>query len=169
MEQQVQKIEGISPDMLWTFFVVGVGLMALVVLGYKVVEIFRKEHQYRQDKQQLNGKDVTDKIADKVIEKLTPQIDEKFKGFEKHFEEIDKKLAADKETIELHTSQLNATQSRVDRLDNDSKALCHGVFALLSHEVSNDKNGTDKEKLIKAESAMKNYLIDRVYKEENWQ
>ena len=32
MEQQAQAIEGITPGMIWTFLVVLVGLMALVVL-----------------------------------------------------------------------------------------------------------------------------------------
>jgi len=153
--EQVQKIEGISPDMLWTFFVVLVGLMALVVLGHKVIEIMRKEHERKEQKQQLSGDDITERIAEAVMEKLQPKLDEKFA-------EIDRKLAADKETIELHTTQLNANESRVRQLENGNKALCHGVFALLSHEV----NGNSIDKLKKAQDGMKNYLIDGVYKEE---
>ena len=72
---ETPKIEGISPDMLWTFCVVLVGLLALVVLVYKVVEIVRKEQERKADKQQMNGDDITDRIADKVMEKLTPQLD----------------------------------------------------------------------------------------------
>jgi hypothetical protein len=156
--EQVQKIEGISPDMLWTFFVVLVGLMALVVLGHKVIEIMRKEHERKEQKQQLSGDDITERIADAVMEKLQPKLDEKFA-------EIDRKLAADKEAIELHTTQLNANESRVRQLENGNKALCHGVFALLSHEV----NGNSIDKLKKAQDGMKNYLIDGVYKEEDKQ
>ena len=37
----MEKIEGITPAMLWTFLVVLVGLMALVVLGDKVMDVFR--------------------------------------------------------------------------------------------------------------------------------
>jgi len=151
------KIEGISPSMLWTFCIVLVGLMALVVLIYKVVEIMRKEHERKVQRQQLNGQDITDRIAEKVMEKLQPKLDEKF-------EEIDRKFAADKETLDMHTRQLNATSSRVDQLDNDNKALLHGMSALLSHEV----NGGDGEKLKRTQSAMNNYLIDRKYREEDW-
>ena len=153
--EQVPTIEGISPDMLWTFLVVLVGLMALIVLGYKVIEIMRKEHERKEQKQQLSGDDITERIADAVMEKLQPKLDEKFA-------EIDRKLAADKETIELHTTQLNANEGRVKQLENGNKALCHGVFALLSHEV----NGNSIDKLKKAQDGMKNYLIDGVYKEE---
>lgn len=164
MEGQVPKIEGISPDMLWTFMVVLVGLAALFVLGHKVIEIVRKEQERKREKQQLEGQDITDKIADKVMAKLQTKLDEKFEEFDKHFEDIDKALTADRETIEMHTRQLNAQEERVNRLDGNSKALCHGVFALLSHEI----NGNSIDKLTKAHDAMKNYLIDGVYKEDDW-
>ena len=168
VQQQVQKIEGISPEMLWTFMIVLVGLAALLILGYKVVEIFRKEHERKVAQRQLSDQDITDKIAEKVTEKVNSQIDEKFNNFEKKidkkFEDIDKKLAADKETLESHTAQLNAEKARVDRLDNDSKALCHGVFALLAFQV----NGQKTDKILKTEEAMKNYLIDGKYNEEDW-
>lgn len=155
--QQAQAIEGITPAMLWTFIVVLVGLMALIVLGDKVMDVFRNAKKRRQEQSDLNSQDITVRIADKVIEKLTPTLDEKF-------DEINKKLAADKETIELHTRQLNAQNERVDRLDNDTRALLHGVSALLGHEV--DGNSIDRVK--RTNSAMKNYLIDRKYKEDDW-
>lgn len=162
VQQQVQKIEGISPEMLWTFVVVLVGLAALFVLGYKVIEILRKEHERKVQRQQLNGQDITDRIANKVIEKLTPQIDEKFENFEKSvdkkFEEIDKKLSDEQKDIELHATQLNDHETRVGRLEGGNKALCHGMLALLE---SNPNLG-------KAQTAMKNYLIDGKYKEEDW-
>lgn len=151
MGQEVQKIEGISPEMLWTFMVVLVGLAALFVLGYKVVEIFRKEHERKVERQQLNGQDITDKIADKVMEKLQPALDEKF-------DEIDKKLAADKETLTAHTTKLNDHEARITRLEGGNRALCHGMLALLERDPS----------LTKAQNAMKNYLIDGIYKEDAW-
>lgn len=144
---EVQKIEGISPDMLWTFMVVLVGLAALFILGYKVVEIIRKEKERRQ----ITGQDITDKIADKVMEKLQPKLDEKF-------DEIDKKLAADKETLTMHTSQLNDHESRIGRLEGGNRALCQGMLALL--EANPD--------LKTAQKAMKNYLINGTYNEEDW-
>lgn len=152
-----QAIEGITPGMLWTFLIVLVGLMALIVLGDKVLEVFRKAKRRRQDQQELQGTDITDRIAEKVMEQLTHKLDEKF-------EEIDRKLAADKETIDLHTSQLNAQKDRVDQLDNDNKALLHGMSALLSHEAT----GNSIDKIKKTNDAMKNYLIDRKYSEEDW-
>lgn len=157
METKVPAIEGITPTMLWTFLVVLVGLMALVVLGDKVLDVWRNAKRRRQDRQELQGTDITDRIATKVIEKLSPQLDEKFA-------EIDRKLAADKEAIELHAAQLNAQKARVDQLDNDNRALLHGMSALLSHEAT----GNSIEKVKKTNEAMRNYLIDRKYSEEDW-
>jgi len=157
MDGKTPTIEGISPDMLWTFLVVLVGMMALVVLGDKVLDVFRKAKRRRQDQQELQGDDITDRIAAKVIEKLTPTLDEKFA-------DINRKLEADKQTLELHTSQLNAQRDRVDRLDNDTRALLHGVSALLNHIATG--NNVDKVKATNA--AMNNYLIDRTYNEEDW-
>ena len=157
MEQQVQAIEGITPGMLWTFIVVLVGLMALVVLGDKVLDVFRKAKKRKQEQTELQGEDITDRIANKVIEQLTPKLDEKFA-------EIDRKLAADKEAIDLQMAQLNAEKDRVDRLDNDTKALLHVMSALLGHIAT----GNSIDRVKKTNTTMNNYLIDRKYNEEDW-
>lgn len=160
--KEVLKIEGISPDMLWTFIVVLVGLVALFLMGYKVVEVIRKEKQHRQEQQQLEGQDITDRIADKVMDKLTPQIDEKFAEFSRSvdmkFEEIDNKLKSDKDTLTLHTTQLNDHESRVSKLEGANYSLCHGMLALLERDPA----------LAKEQKAMKNFLIDGKYNEEDW-
>lgn len=160
MEQvkEVIKIEGISPDMLWTFLVVLVGLATLFLLGYKVIEVFRKEKKRKQDQHELSGQDITDRIASKVEEKLEP----KFTEINSKFAEIDEKLSTDKANIDSHARQLNAYEDRVDKLERGNNALIHGVFALLGHQI--DGNGIDK--LRKSYSGMKNYLMDGEYKED---
>lgn len=163
MEAKVLTIEGISPDMIWIFVAVLVGLMSLFVLGHKVVEILRKEHERKVEQRQLEGQDITDKIAEKVTEKVNTQIEEKFGSFEKKFDkkldDIDKKLASDKESIELHTRQLNEHESRVSRLEGGNKALCQGMLALLKQNAATAKT----------EKAMENYLITGEYNKEDWQ
>ena len=154
----MQKIEGISPDMLWTFLVVLVGLMSLVILGYKVIDIMRKEHERKEQKQQLSGEDITDRIAAAVMERLQPNLDGQFAVLDKRFDEIDKKLSADKELLASHTTQLNGHESRVSKLEGGNKALCHGMLALLERDAT----------LVTAQRAMKNYLIDGTYKEDDW-
>jgi uncharacterized protein HemX len=157
VEEKVQAIEGITPGMLWTTLIVVVGLMALYVLFGKARDVFRNEKQKKKEQTELQGQDITDRIANKVIEKLEPKLNEKFA-------EIDRKLESDKQTLELHTSQLNAQRDRVDRLDNDTRALLHGVSALLNHIAT----GNNVDKVKKTNAAMSNYLIDRKYDEEDW-
>ena len=162
VQRQVEKIEGISPEMLWTFVIVLVGLATLFLLGHKVVEVLRKEHERKVQRQQLDGQDITDQIANKVMEKLTTQIDEKFDSFEtkfnEKFEDIDRKLSADKETLTSHTTQLNEHENRVSKLEGGNKALCQGMLALLKQSAATAN----------AEKAMETYLITGEYNKEDW-
>lgn len=156
--QTLPTVEGLTPAILWYTLVGLVGLGALVILWDKVAEVFRKRKQRQQDRNQLEGQDITDRIAVKVEEKLEP----KFKEINSKFAEIDGKLSNDKASIDMHTRQLNAYEDRVDKLENGNNALIHGVFALLGHSI--DGNGVDKLK--KSYEGMKNYLMDGEYKED---
>ena len=162
MEQKTFLLEGLLPVDLWNFIVVAFILFGVVVALLKGISFIRDEIQKNKDKKKLQRKDVTDEIADKVMEKLTPQIDEKFgafsKSFDEKFKDIDDKLKSDKETITLHTSQLNGHEERVSKLEGGNLALCHGMLALLERDAA----------LSKEQKAMKNYLIDGKYREEDW-
>lgn len=150
-------LEGLLPTDIWNALIVLVVLFGVFVGIFKGVVLIRDEIRKSKERKQLKGVDVTEQIANKVMEKLTPEL-------EKKFAEIDRKLAADKEAIDLQMSELNATKGRVDRLDNDSKALLHGMSALLSHEAT----GNSIDKIKKTNATMNNYLIDRKYREEDW-
>ena len=166
MEQEIIKIEGITPGMVWIALAVGVALLALYVLYGKARQTYRDEKKAKKKEEQetqLQDIDITDKIADKVIQKLTPQIDKKFEEFSKSFDEkfndIDDKLANDNESIKSHTSQLNDHESRVGKLEGGNKALCQGMLALLKQSAATAKT----------EKAMENYLITGEYNKEDWQ
>ena len=152
-------LEGITLDSVWSFICIGFALIGVFLVIAKAIDQIRKWVREHKEKQALGKTDITKEVADKVVEQLMPQIDEKFKAFEtsfdKRFNDIDDKLAADKATLTLHTSQLNAHESRVSKLEGDTNALCHGMLALL-----------EKDQKSAAYNAMKNYLIDGVYKEE---
>ena len=160
--QVLPTVEGLTPAILWYTLVGLVGLAALFILGHKVIEIFRKEHERKMEKEELSGEGIDDRIADKVMDKLTPQIDEKFASFElkvdKKFEEIDTKLSSDKETLTSHTTQLNDHESRVRRLESGNLSLCQGMRTLLRNIPNCEK----------AEQAMYNYLLTGKYNEEDW-
>ena len=167
-EKKSMLLEGLLPIDVWNAIIVILVLFGVFVAVFKGVVLIRDEIRKHRERKALHGDGVTDQIAAKVTEKLTPQIDEKFTSFEKKIDkrlgEIDKKLASDKEAIEMHTRQLNAQEDRVDRLDNDTKALLHGMSALLGHIAT----GNSIDKVKKTNDVMKNYMIDRKYNEEDW-
>lgn len=154
------KLEGLTLDNIWSFICIAFALIGVFLVVAKFIDQIRKWVKERKEKQALGKTDITKEVADKVVEQIGPQIDEKFKAFEssmdKKFDDINTKLAADKELLTMHTNQLNAHESRVGKLEGDTNALCHGMLALLEKD----------EKHAKAYNAMKNYLIDGVYKEE---
>lgn len=164
MEQQKTfLLEGLLPVDLWNFLVVAVILFGVGIGIFKGIVLIKDEIRKSKERKQTGKIDFTEKIADKVMEKLTPQIDEKFddfsKNIDKKFEEIDSKLTADKETLRLHTTQLNDHEGRVSKLENGDRSLCQGILALL---------GRDPE-LANAQHAMQNYLITGKYNEGDWE
>jgi len=142
--QQFEKAVGFSPDMIMPFVIVLLGLAAVFVLGDKVMDVFRK----MRDRRKVSKQDITDEIADKVMAKLQPKLGD-----------IENRLTAVNEQLKSHTTQLNDHEERVGQLEGGNKALCHGMLALLEKDPA----------LANASKAMKNYLIDGTYKEEDWQ
>lgn len=151
-------LEGLLPVDVWNTIVVLLIMFGVFMAVFKGVVAIRDEIEKRRKKRQLNNMDITDQIALKVMEKLQPKLDEQMSAFDKRFEEIDRKLDNDKEQLAEHTDQLNDHEKRVSELEDGNKALCHGILALLERDPT----------LIKAQTAMKNYLIDGTYNERDW-
>lgn len=137
----MRPIEGITPEAIWTFLGVLVGLAALYVLYGKVRETYAKNKQMKDPENKL-----ADEISKKVMEKLEPR-----------FQEINRKLANDKAMIDDHTQKLATIAARNESLEIGQRALCRGVLALLSHEI----NGNSDDKLREAWTGINNYLIDK--------
>lgn len=140
----MQPIEGITPEMIWTFLIVLVGLGSLIIIGDKVIDVFRRQHE--RNKVRQNGQEIADEISRKVFEKLEPR-----------FAEVDRKLSNDKTLIEDHTQKLLLLTNRINNWETGQKAQCRGVLALLSHEI----NGNSIDKLKAAQDGINNYLIER--------
>lgn len=120
----MQPIEGITPASLWNFVAVLVGLAALVVLFYKVVEIMRKEHDRKEQKNKLSDKGLTDEIADKVLSKLEPR-----------FQDIEKKLDADKNRLDNHETSIRVLSSSIEAITDGMAVTCDALTAILDHEL----------------------------------
>jgi len=162
-EKKTMLLEGLLPVDVWNAIIVILILFGVFVAVFKGVTLIRDEIRKGKKEKQVNKKDVTDEIADKVMEKLTPQIDEKFKefseSFDKKFEDIDTKFSSDQATLRNHTNQLNDHESRVSKLEGGNYSLCQGMLALLKRDPE----------LAKAEHAMENYLITGKYNEKDWE
>lgn len=162
-EKKTLLLEGLLPADVWNAIIVLLILFGVAVALAKGIAFFRDEIQKSRNKKKLNRTDITDEIAEKVMDKLTPQINEKFEefstSFDKKFEEIDSKLSSDKELLKSHTSKLNDHEDRVSRLEGGNDTLCQGMLALLEKDPA----------LTKAAHAMKNYLISGKYNEKDWE
>ena len=123
---QVQPIEGITPEMLWNFVLVLLGMCSIVALVYKVVEIARKEHERKEKKNQLAGKDLTDEIAEKVLEKLEPR-----------FKDIEAKLTTDKSRLDNHETSIKNLNSSIDTIKDGMQVTADALTAILDHELHN--------------------------------
>lgn len=161
-EKKSLLLEGLLPTDVWNALIVIIVLFGVFVAVFKGVVLIRDEMRKHKDQKAAQGKDFTERIADKVMEQLAPQMDERFEKFEssvdKRLEDIDKKLGNDKAQIESHTTQINGHERRISALENGNKSLCQGILALLEANPA----------LAKPQKAMKNYLINGTYNEEDW-
>lgn len=123
---QVQPIEGITPEMLWNTVLVLLGICAIVVLVHKVIEIARKEHERKEKKTKLAGKDLTDEIAEKVLEKLEPR-----------FKDIETKLHTDKNRLDNHDSAIKSINGSTETIKDGMQVTADALTAILDHELHN--------------------------------
>lgn len=147
---QVQPIEGITPEALWNTVLVLLGLCAVVVLVYKVIEIARKEHDRKEKKNRLADKDLTDEIAEKVLEKLEPR-----------FKDIESKLDNDKNRLDNHESAIKAVNGSIETIKEGMQVTCDALTAILDHELHNGNS----DQMQKARDDLQNYtngLIKKV-------
>ena len=150
MTESVQPIEGITPAMLWNFVLVLLGLCAVVILFYKVIEILRKEHERKVKKEQLSGKDLTDEIADKVLAKLEPR-----------FADIEKKLGTDKSRLDNHESSIKSLNGSIESIKEGLQVTADALTAILDHELHNGNS----DQMQKARDELQKYtngLIKKV-------
>ncbi len=126
----VQPIEGITPVGLWNTAIVLLGLCAVVILVYKVIEIARKEHERKLLKTKDGTKDLTDVIADKVLAKLEPR-----------FKDIEQKLNADKNRLDNHETAIKNINGSIETIKEGMQVTADALTAILDHELHNGNEG----------------------------
>lgn len=130
----MDKIEGFTPDMLWTFVIVLIGLGSLAVLVDKVMEIFRKAKERREKKDQ------------KPVSEMETRMDK----VELQLEDVQDKLARDK-------IRIDELEKRQDDAGDGFSALGKAVLAILNHQIHNG-NG---EEMLQAQADLNSYLLKR--------
>ena len=143
--QTLPTIEGMTPSVLWITLFGLVCIGTLIVLGDKVLDVFRRKHERDRLKKEPEDK-LAETISAKVIAKMEPR-----------FAEIDQKLATDKSRLDEHTRLLGTHQDKLTDIDRGNKVLCRGILALLSHEI----NGNSNDKLKESQQEITNYLINK--------
>ena len=157
-EQVLPAIEGLTPSIAWYTIYGIICLCALIILFDKVRKVFKERRQERQDQEAEH-----DGTIQGQLDKMNKQIAEIQSDLKKQFAEYDKKFANDKETLDMHTRQINVQQSQIDRLAAGQKAACRGILAMLNHEIT----GNSVDKLKTAKEKMEDYLLDGVWPEDN--
>lgn len=152
MKETPLALEGIiTPTGLWNAFVIGLVLIGVIYGITKFVILIRDEFKKRRDEKQLNKKDLTEQIADKVIERVNVKLDEKF-------QEIDDKFAKDKIAIDRHERQLVAHAKQLRKAKTGLNALGQCVYVLFMRS----NGGTVPENIIQsANESMTGYLFNK--------
>lgn len=158
MNETPLALEGIiTPTGLWNAFVIFLVLIGVIYGVTKFVILIRDEVKKRSDEKKLNKKDLTEQIADKVIERVNVKLDEKF-------QEIDDKFAKDKIAIDRHEQQIAQHAKQLRRAKTGLNALGQCVYVLFMRS----NGGTVPENMIQnANESMTGYLFDKKGEEDD--
>lgn len=141
----MQPIEGITPDMLWTFILVLAGLGALIVLGDKVLDVWRKYKARKAIKDGPEGQ-----LAENISKRILAELEPRLQG-------IEEKLKNDNRRLDIQSQQIAVLEANNADGKEARKIILSTCRALASHEI----NGNSVDKLSAALASIDNYLINR--------
>ena len=130
----VQPIEGITPGALWTTAGVLLALAGIAIIVFKIVEFVQGQKDRKAQKEALGGKGLTDEIADKVMEALTPRLSK-----------IEDKLSIDKQRLDSHELRLNEQEGTLRRISRDTEQIMDVLDGMLMYFISENDNDGLKE------------------------
>ena len=127
----VQPIEGITPQALWTAASVVLALAGIAIIVFKIIEFAQGQKDRKAQKEALGGKGLTDEIADKVMDALTPRLSK-----------IEDKLSIDKQRLDSHELRLNEQEGTLRRISRDTEQIMDVLDGMLMYFISeNDNDG----------------------------
>ncbi len=119
-------IEGLTPSILWITLAGIVGILGVALIIFKVIEFTWKVKDRRVNHTKESDTDLTEDIAQKVMEKMEPK-----------FEEINKKLKADKDRLDNHEETIKSFRTSQKILTDGMSVTCDALMAILDHELHN--------------------------------
>lgn len=139
--QNIPSVEGLTPMILWYTFVGIVGIGGLIVLYGKVVEVFQKRKQAREDEKAKE---------DGTIQSQLKKINERLDTIDDYIRESDRKFAKD-------DRRLNTLESNVAHIERGINALARAELAHIQHDIT----GNHTDNLGLAEREITNYLTKK--------
>ncbi len=134
----MQPIEGITPGALWIFSGVAVGILAIALMVFKLVEFIQGQKDRRNK-------------ASNIAQEPVAKIENRLTVIENRLNSIDDKLDRDKRRLE-------ALEGKQDEIQSGFKALCTANLAIMNKLMH---NGNDKE-MEEAQKKLQDYLVSRI-------
>ena len=138
----MNPIEGITPASFWTFLEVVVGLAALAITVFKIIEFIWKAKD-RKAKAQEEHDDTRRQPVEDVRNRLNS---------------IDSRLAEIENKLDRDNRRLNTLEGKQGDISKGFKALCTASLAMLNHSLHNG-NGEEMEN---AQKELQKYLVDSI-------
>ena len=166
--EQVEKIQGIAPWMLWVALFVGVALCVVIAAVWKVVEINRGEKDRKRKQVEKIAQDAVtaqvNTLADDISDKVMESMKEKFDAIDRKLESDKTRLEAAERRSNEHDKALERIEATLENVDANIKdihegftCLMRGTIATLNHQRHNG-NG---DELDEAAKELDKYLTHR--------
>lgn len=139
-------VEGLTPEMIWTFMYVLIGFGLLFLIGFRVYDAIHVINERKRHKDESEKPDFAEKVSKKVIAELGPRL-----------ENIEDDLAKDKKRLELH-------ELAISNMQTGQKDIREGLTAiakfLLVINTYSDISQNDNVK--KAASDLNDFLAEKL-------
>lgn len=145
-------IEGLTPSILWITLAGIVGILGVALIIFKVIEFMWKVKERKERQTKVNDTDLTEEIAEKVMEKMEPK-----------FEEINKKLRADKDRLDNHEASLREIRKSNGVLQDGLVVTCNALAAVLDNGMRCG-DSVNKEQMEEARNALHKYTTGLISK-----
>lgn len=147
------SIQGFTPDMLWTTMIVIIGICAVLATVYKVIEIFRKEKDFRAH--QIRESAGTDNVAQEVTRQVVRDLEPRFEAIEREIEKVREKLNVDKTRLDVQSESIHSVMISQRDIGEGFSAMCMALIAVLNHELHNG----NADEMQKAADDLHIYLV----------